>query len=830
MCWKCRSLLAAGFTTTASAALERPPPPPPVSLRCSFVPEEEDDVQSGGEENASSSHCLFDPPPDTRRGRRGKRRVVLGGGIAGAKCAEELLRFRVDAKREGDEKDDEDAVILVEKSDVLKIGHWRDEKDIWRGKMDVETMAIDDAVETGGLKIVRGEAVKVDGDAQTVTVRLNKKKKNSRGDDDDNDDDLLRVIEFDQICFAVGARPKRLSSSAATAGASETNENDTVVKYVRDTQSAKILSEALREAFERSSYAGERDRDGKAICERKRSEKKWTIVVSGNGAVALEIVNALDESVLNMIMSFVKSELASSSSSRVADACKNQRRKRRRKRTSDVTEDAKMYRKKKMMVEALKRMHAVWVVKHEAIGDALFDRDASAFLLEHRRARREAARRKILGEIEARERIDNNNNNNNDNDVGEEQTNNNNNNKKKNSATKKFTFDEKISYPRRRGAFGANLCAKTSSAGPDWFKRINAALLFDNVLDEKEEAIKGEDVEVIEVDNDDDDDDDDDDRDNIEEKENLDRRAYLTSLVNALFATDWLSIETNCEIKDVVPCVEDKSKTATVHLTNNKSLSDVLVVAACIGVEPNGSDLFGDEATAHEKFGFVKSHDTVVTSSSSKENDEDDSSSGMFITDGILVTETFELALPNKPNVFFAAGDCTLCERRNEDKSTNWFQMRSWSQAAQSGAQCARSMLKIDGYEYGLGFNFELFTHSTTFFGLKVVLLGSFNMQKFLPEANEEDVRILSRKFVDDGSSRDGNNDDEEGEDVSSSLCSKSTFIRVVTYKGKVVGAVLVGETNLEETFENLIQDKIDVSHLESDLLDPDVDIEDYFD
>ena len=120
---------------------------------------------------------------------------------------------------------------------------------------------------------------------------------------------------------------------------------------MRDTQSAKILSEALRETFERSSYAGERNRDGKAICERKRSEKKWTIVVSGNGAVALEIVNALDESVLNMIMSFVKSELASSSSSRVADAGKNQRRKRR-KRTSDVTEDAKMYRKKKMMVEA----------------------------------------------------------------------------------------------------------------------------------------------------------------------------------------------------------------------------------------------------------------------------------------------------------------------------------------------------------------------------------------------------------------------------------------------------------------------------------------------
>ena len=123
---------------------------------------------------------------------------------------------------------------------------------------------------------------------------------------------------------------------------------------------------------------------------------------------------------------------------------------------------------------------------------------------------------------------------------------------------------------------------------------------------------------------------------------------------------------------------------------------------------------------------------------------------------------------------------------------------------------------------------------------LKIILLGSFNLQKFLPEADEKDVRILSRKFIDDGSSSsissssiedaNKNNNEEKGEEYFTYLCSNSTFIRVVTYKGKVVGAVLVGETNLEETFENLIQDKIDVSHLENDLLDPDVDIEDYFD
>ena len=328
------------------------------------------------------------------------------------------------------------------------------------------------------------------------------------------------------------------------------------------------------------------------------------------------------------------------------------------------------------------------------------------------------------------------------------------------------------------------------------------------------------------------------DRENVEEKENERGRggAYLTSVVNALFEVDWLTIEANCEIKDVVPFVEKNGyKSATVRLSNNKTVSDVLVVAACIGVEPNGGDLFGDEATARETFGFVRGDDAAVNSPpSSKGNDGDNT---MFITDGMRVTETFELELPNKPNVFFAAGDCALCERRNEDKSTNWFQMRSWSQAAQSGAQCARSMLQVDGYEYGLGFNFELFTHSTTFFGLKVILLGSFNLQKFLPEADEKDVRILSRKFIDDGSSSsssievaNNNNNEEKGEEYFTSLCSNSTFIRVVTYKGKVVGAVLVGETNLEETFENLIQDKIDVSHLENDLLDPDVDIEDYFD
>ena len=744
--------------------------------------------------------------------KRRKVAVVLGGGVAGAKCAEELLRLS--SNDENDARSNLE-VVLIERSEVLKLFRRRKDEDEDEEFFALETVAVEDfnrtksrVVKGGRLRVVRGEAIQIDGEKQTVTVRVD--------DDDNNDNNNTREIAFDQICFAVGARPKRLPSSSSSS-----SSRDDIVKYVRDTESAEVLGDALRKAFMRSGRGGTRaGREGGGDNnedEERSVEKSMTrIVVSGNGAVAMEIVNALDESFLHMVMSFVKAE---------------------RDDASSVNKDNNMKKKMKTMIEALKRMKVVWVVKHEAIGDALFDRDASAFLLEHRRARREAARRKILGEIDAHERRNANNYRNDDEYI---QSNEEANAPKKNGTTKQFTFDEKISYPRRRGAFGATVCAKTSSAGPDWFKRINQALLFDDISDDEDCKKSSALVEEKEEERKDNVDDcnKESDRENVEEKENERGRggAYLTSVVNALFEVDWLTIEANCEIKDVVPFVEKNGyKSATVRLSNNKTVSDVLVVAACIGVEPNGGDLFGDEATARETFGFVRGDDAAVNSPpSSKGNDGDNT---MFITDGMRVTETFELELPNKPNVFFAAGDCALCERRNEDKSTNWFQMRSWSQAAQSGAQCARSMLQVDGYEYGLGFNFELFTHSTTFFGLKVILLGSFNLQKFLPEADEKDVRILSRKFIDDGSSSsssievaNNNNNEEKGEEYFTSLCSNSTFIRVVTYKGKVVGAVLVGETNLEETFENLIQDKIDVSHLENDLLDPDVDIEDYFD
>lgn len=55
-------------------------------------------------------------------------------------------------------------------------------------------------------------------------------------------------------------------------------------------------------------------------------------------------------------------------------------------------------------------------------------------------------------------------------------------------------------------------------------------------------------------------------------------------------------------------------------------------------------------------------------------------------------------------------------------------------------------------------------------------------------------------------------------------------YVKVVLVGGRVRGAMLVGDTGLEETFENLILSETDVSHIGDDMLTREVDIEDFFD
>ena len=99
---------------------------------------------------------------------------------------------------------------------------------------------------------------------------------------------------------------------------------------------------------------------------------------------------------------------------------------------------------------------------------------------------------------------------------------------------------------------------------------------------------------------------------------------------------------------------------------------------------------------------------------------------------------------------------------------------------------------------------FDLFAHATYFFGYKVVLLGRYNGQAL--NRDSPSFKVLKRE--------------EAGEE----------FIRVILYEGRIEGAVLLGETDLEETFENLILNRLDVSFLGDRLLDPSLDLEDFFD
>ncbi|CAG0912432.1 unnamed protein product [Notodromas monacha] len=166
---------------------------------------------------------------------------------------------------------------------------------------------------------------------------------------------------------------------------------------------------------------------------------------------------------------------------------------------------------------------------------------------------------------------------------------------------------------------------------------------------------------------------------------------------------------------------------------------------------------------------------------------------------GILVDDRLRSSVTH----VFAAGDaCTP----NWPLAKHWFQMRLWSQARTMGAYVGRSMLADLKQDEGeddalMEFAFEIFAHVTQFYGYKTVFLGLFNGQGL-----GTDYEILLR------------------------VTKGREYVKTVMQDGKMQGALLIGDTGLEETFENLILNQLDLSVYGEDLLDPGIDIEDYFD
>lgn len=162
---------------------------------------------------------------------------------------------------------------------------------------------------------------------------------------------------------------------------------------------------------------------------------------------------------------------------------------------------------------------------------------------------------------------------------------------------------------------------------------------------------------------------------------------------------------------------------------------------------------------------------------------------------GLSVNVTQETSIKD----VFAAGDVAYAAW---DHAPHWFQLRLWTQARQMAAMAAKAMhARISNEEVWQDFCFELFTHCTTLFGFRVVLLGKFNGQGL-----GNDYEILLR------------------------TTPRLEYIKFVLKNGRLHGAILIGETDLEEMCENLILDQIDLSPFGDDILNPDIDIDDYFD
>ncbi|XP_043644462.1 pyridine nucleotide-disulfide oxidoreductase domain-containing protein 1 isoform X1 [Drosophila teissieri] len=167
-----------------------------------------------------------------------------------------------------------------------------------------------------------------------------------------------------------------------------------------------------------------------------------------------------------------------------------------------------------------------------------------------------------------------------------------------------------------------------------------------------------------------------------------------------------------------------------------------------------------------------------------------------FSPDGGICVD--EMMRTNLVDVFAAGDVCTA----NWPAAMHWFQMRLWTQARQMGSMAGRSMAAAsEGECVYQDFCFELFGHVTKLFGYPVVLLGRFNGQGL-----GRDYEILVR-------------------------CTRNKeYIKFVLQNGRLRGAMLIGNNDLAETCENLILNGIDLEPYGDDILNPDIDIEDYFD
>lgn len=228
--------------------------------------------------------------------------------------------------------------------------------------------------------------------------------------------------------------------------------------------------------------------------------------------------------------------------------------------------------------------------------------------------------------------------------------------------------------------------------------------------------------------------------------------------------------------------------------------TSVRVLAQCEVVELQ-SDKNGNWAVnAKLSNGTTIGCDLIIVGTGVSPNVEWTHGSGLVHgDDGGISVRPNEMKTNIGPSLF-AAGDCTHVL---EDLQSDWVQIRTWGQALAGGRAAANGMatcLGIAVENIGMGLEFDVFAHSTRFFGQRIVLLGRWKAQG-LPNG----FTVLE-----------GNRE--------------TSFVQVVLHSGRVRGVVLVGDVDNAEVFENLIVGQMDVAWMGEDLVDESVDLENYFD
>ena len=179
-----------------------------------------------------------------------------------------------------------------------------------------------------------------------------------------------------------------------------------------------------------------------------------------------------------------------------------------------------------------------------------------------------------------------------------------------------------------------------------------------------------------------------------------------------------------------------------------------------------------------------------------------------LIIAGIGVTETvpkpFEKLEPDMnmrvDDNIYAAGDCCNVNWPESERPF-WFQMKLWQQAHQMGAWAAVCMEKDQPF---LDFTFNTFAHMTNHFGWKITYLGLYTETNGVQFSYRVTKGLEYIKLV-----------------IRNNELDKQSYI---------IGAVLIGETDLEEVVENLIQNQLNIYSLKDDILNPDIDLDHYFD